>query len=69
MRERAKGERLLSTPAPWWRFGGVLAGRREWRSLFQALLHDHSRSFCLLHHLFFLETVFHLCIHLHSKKA
>lgn len=22
MRERAKRERLLSTPAPWWRFGG-----------------------------------------------
>lgn len=21
MRERAKGERLLSTPAPWWQFG------------------------------------------------
>lgn len=36
---------------------------------FQALLHEQSRGFCLLHHLFLLEGAFHLCIHLNSKEA
>lgn len=69
MRERAKGGwgRTPEHACPLvavWRKDAVNAAAD-----FQALLHEQSRGFCLLHHLFLLEGAFHLCIHLNSKEA